>query len=83
MTQAENYELLADGGNKGQALHLAEGMCLWKGQDRESETTVYGFEDGSAIYASGPEFRAARPEEIAPYLDQEDRTGATHDTRTN
>lgn len=68
MTQAENYEILFDGGNKAQAEKLAESMSTWKGQDWENEVTVYGFEDGSAIYASGHEFRVATPEEIVAYL---------------
>lgn len=67
MTQAENYEVLFDGGNKAQAEKLAENMSLWKGQDWAKEATVYGFEDGSAIYAAGPEFRVATVEEIADY----------------
>ena len=67
MTQAENYEILFDGGSKAQAEKLAERMSTWKWQDWEKEVTVYGFEDGSAIYASGPEFRAATAEEIAAH----------------
>ena len=67
MTQAENYEILFDGGQKSQARNLAESMSTWKGQDWENEVTVFGFEDGSAIYASGPEFRVAKPEEIGAY----------------
>lgn len=67
MTQAENYEILFDGGSKAQAEKLAENMSIWKTQDWKDEVTVYGFEDGSAIYASGPEFRVATPDEIAAY----------------
>ena len=67
MTQAENYEILFDGGNRAQAEKLAESMSTWKAQDWEKEATVYGFEDGSAIYASGPDFRVATPDEIAAY----------------
>lgn len=67
MTQAENYEILFHGGNKVQAEKLAENMALWKGQDFESEVTVFGFEDGSAIYTSGPEFRVAAPDEVEAY----------------
>lgn len=65
MTQAENYALLFDGGNKRQAQELADSMCLWKEQDWKAESTLFGFEDGSAIYASGYEFREASLEEIA------------------
>lgn len=64
MTQAENYVILFDGGNAAQAEKLAENMCLWKTQDWANEATVFGFEDGSAIYASGPEFRCATSAEI-------------------
>ena len=67
MTQAENYEILFDGGSKDQTEKLAESMSAWKTQDWENEVTVYGFEDGSAIYASGPEFRVATAEEIAAH----------------
>jgi len=57
MTQAENYVILFDGGNKDQARQLAENMSISKEQDWENESTVFTFEDGSSIYASGPEFR--------------------------
>lgn len=67
MTQAENYAMLFDAGNKAQAEKLAENMSVWKGQDWDNEVTVFGFEDGSAIYASGPDFREATAEEIAQY----------------
>lgn len=67
MTQAENYEILFDGGNRRQASDLAENMSIWKGQDWENEVTVFGFADGSAIYTSGPEFRVATEEEIEQY----------------
>lgn len=67
MTQAENYGILFDGGNKRQAEELAENMSIWKGQDLDNEVTVFGFEDGSAIYASGPEFRVASEAEVAQY----------------
>jgi hypothetical protein len=67
MTQAENYALLFHAGSKAQAERLAENMSLWKEQDWDKEVTVFGFEDGSAIYASGPEFREATAEEIEQY----------------
>jgi hypothetical protein len=67
MTEAENYVLLHEGGNKAQAEKLAENMSLWKGQDWAAEVTVFGFADGSAVWASGPEFRVATDPEIEAY----------------
>ncbi len=67
MTQAENYEILFDGGNKAQAENLAENMSIWQAQDWNAGVTVFGFEDGSAIYVSGPEFRVATQDEIESY----------------
>ena len=67
MTQAENYEILFDGGNKRQAGEMAENMSIWKGQNWENEVTVFGFEDGSAIYTSESEFRVATEAEIGQY----------------
>lgn len=65
MTQAENYSILFDGGNKVQAEKLAENMSIWKEQDWENESTIFGFEDGSAVFTSGAVFRCATAEEIA------------------
>ncbi|WOI43798.1 hypothetical protein [Acidovorax sp. BLS4] len=65
MTQAENYEILFDGGNRDQARQLAENMSVWTEQDWENEVTIFGFEDGSAIFTSGAEFRQATADEIA------------------
>ncbi len=67
MTQAENYVMLHEGGNKAQAERLAENMSVWKGQDWDAGTTVFGFEDGSAVFASGPEFRQATANEVAEF----------------
>ncbi len=67
MKQAENYVMLHEGGNKAQAERLAESMSIWKGQDWTAGTTVFGFEDGSAVYASGPEFRQATASEVAEF----------------
>jgi hypothetical protein len=67
MKQAENYVMLHEGGNKAQAERLAENMSVWKGQDWKAEATVFGFEDGSAVYSSGPEFRQATPDEVAAF----------------
>lgn len=65
MTQAENYAILFDGGNKKQATELAENMSLWRVQDWSNESTIFGFEDDSAVYSSVAEFREATAEEIA------------------
>ena len=59
MTQAQNYVILFDGGNKDQARELAENMSVSELQDWENESTVFIFEDGSAVFTSGPEFRVA------------------------
>jgi len=67
MMQAENYVMLHEGGNKAQAERLAESMSVWKGQDWQAGVTVFGFEDGSAIYACGPEFRQATTDEVAEF----------------
>lgn len=67
MMQAENYVMLHEGGNKAQAERLAESMSVWKGQDWQAGVTVFGFEDGSAIYACGPEFRQATPAEASEF----------------
>lgn len=56
MTQAQNYVILFEGGNKEQARELAENMSISQEQDWENENTVFTFEDGSRIYSSGPEF---------------------------
>lgn len=65
MTQAENYAILFEGGSKNQAQKLAKNMSIWEEQGWKSETTIFGFEDGSAVYVSGPEFRVATDDEIA------------------
>ena len=67
MTTAENITTLFDGGYKAQAWGDANNQSLWTGNDFEKEVTVFGFDDGSAIYASGPEFRIATEAEIADY----------------
>jgi hypothetical protein len=64
MKQAENYTMLFESGNKSQAERLAENMSVWKVQDLGAESTIFGFADGSAIFVSGPDFRAATDEEI-------------------
>lgn len=64
MSQAENYEKLFQAGNKKQAAELANGMSIRTEQDWKNETTIFIFEDGSAVFASGPEFRQATSKEI-------------------
>jgi len=64
MTTSLNLALLHDGGYKAQAQKEAENLSIWTQQDWKAETTVFGFADGSAIYACGPEFREATPSEI-------------------
>ena len=67
MTQAENYQILFDGGYKRQAEESAENMSVWKTQDWEKEISVFGFADGSAVFSSGSEFRVASEDEISAY----------------
>lgn len=67
MTTAENITTLFDGGYKAQAERDANNQSTWNCSDFEKEVTVFGFDDGSAIYTSGPEFRVATEAEIADY----------------
>jgi len=64
-SQASNYAAIFDSGNKDQARKLAENMSLSKLQDWENESTVFVFEDGSAVFASGSEFRVATAAEMS------------------
>ena len=67
MTQAENYEILFDGGNKRQAGEMAENMSIWKGQNWENEVTFFKDKAATAIYTSESEFRVATEAEIGQY----------------
>jgi len=63
MTQAQNYKELFDGGYKDQAQKLTENMSISKLQDWENESTIFIFEDDSAIFTSNSEFRLATEDE--------------------
>jgi hypothetical protein len=65
MTQAQNYVILFDGGNKDQARKLAENMSIIQEQTCENESTVFIFDDSSAVFTSGPEFRVASAAEMS------------------
>lgn len=65
-TKAAQYAALYNS-NKKDAEQLAEEKAAWKNNDWDHEITIFGFDDGSAIYASGQEFRAATAAEIAQY----------------
>lgn len=63
MTQAQNYVIIFEAGNKEQAFELAENMSIGQEENRENESTVFIFEDGSAVFTSGLEFRVANTRE--------------------
>ena len=63
MTQAQNYLELFDGGHKNQARKLTENMSISKLQNWKNESTVFVFDDESAIFTSGSEFRLAKKDE--------------------
>lgn len=65
MTQAQNYVFLFEGGNKNQARELAENMSVSELQDWENESTVFIFEDSSAVFTSGSDFRVANAAEMS------------------
>jgi len=62
---AVNCVMLHDGGYRQDAQRIAECRCVGINQDWDNESTTYVFADGSAVFASGPEFRVATPAEIA------------------
>ena len=63
MTQAKNYLELFNGGHKKQAHELTENLSISKLQDWKNESTVFIFDDESAIFTSGSEFRLAKKAE--------------------
>ena len=63
MTHAQNYIMMFEVGNKDQARKLAENMSIGQEQNWENESTVFIFEDGSAVFTSGLEFRLASTRE--------------------
>jgi hypothetical protein len=67
MTKAKNLSTLAEGGYKTQALRDAKNQSFWVTTSADSQTTVFGFADGSALVWFCDKIREATPEEIAEY----------------
>jgi hypothetical protein len=63
MNQASDFVTLYEAGHVGQAYTLASNMSISVIQDWVNESTVFLFDDNSAIFASGPDFREATSEE--------------------
>lgn len=56
MTQA--YEILASSRNSSAAMDTAEEAAVKTEQNWGNESTIYTFEDGSVLVASGPQLNA-------------------------
>lgn len=63
MSKAECFVILYQSGSKSQAERLSKSWSIAEIQDWENEATVFVFEDGSAVYMSGSEFRVATQSE--------------------
>jgi len=64
MNEAETYAGAFVNGDKDQIQRLVDHMSVWKTDNWDKGVTIFSFDDGSAIYSSGPEFRPATQTEI-------------------
>lgn len=66
MTQAENFVAIYEGGNRRQALELANNLSTWVEEDPKTGSKVFALWDASAVYTKGDVFRVATKEDVSP-----------------